>query len=502
MGEGATSQSRALVWCVAHRWSLIVWAAMIAWSFALFVTVRADFGDFQLARFDLGNMVQAVWSTAHGHPLEVTDASGEQIVRLASHVDPILVLVAPMWFIAPTPLLLAGLQVLACALGALPVFWLGRRYLGSERPAALLALAYLAYPWLAWTALDAFHPVTLAIPLFLFAIWFLDTRRLTAFVVCAALILVTGELMGLPLAALGLWHWLSRSRPRQVSPRRSSEQRRVGLAVAFVGVTWTVLCLLVIVPAFRGDESLFYQRFASVGGSPQGILKTAFTDPGAIFSALTSNADLVYLLALTAPLVGAFLLAPALAAVALPQLLVNGLSDWSTATDPRHHYVAGVIPFLVAGVVLGLVRVSDARRTFCAAAILVASAIFSFAAGPIRGGPGTTPTGFQSRLPPEHVEALRAAVSLVPDGAAVSATNRAGSQLSARRYVYSVPTVGRAEWLLIDTWNTWMPQSEDRAEGPHPKVLRAFLDRTQASADWRRVFERNGVFVFERVARP
>ncbi len=169
---------------------------MLCWFGALFVLVRSYFLEFGLARFDLGNMVQAVWSTAEGRPLESTFGTGEQGVRLASHVDPILILLAPLWILAPSPLMLAAVQIAACAIGALPVFWLGRRHLGSEKAAALMALSYLAYPWLAWTALDAMHPVTLAISLFLFAIWFLDSERSFAFSVCAVLILATGELMG------------------------------------------------------------------------------------------------------------------------------------------------------------------------------------------------------------------------------------------------------------------------------------------------------------------
>lgn len=99
--------------------------------------------------------VQAVWSTTEGRPLEITLGTGEQASRLAAHVDPILVLLAPLWIVAPTPLTLAAVQIAACALGALPVFWLGQRHLGSEKAAALIALTYLAYPWLAWTTLDA-----------------------------------------------------------------------------------------------------------------------------------------------------------------------------------------------------------------------------------------------------------------------------------------------------------------------------------------------------------
>src|SRR3954466_10422522 len=59
---------------------------------AVVVFLARDF-----ARFDLGNMVQAVWSTAHGHFLENTTGQGQQASRLGSHVDPFLALLVPVW---------------------------------------------------------------------------------------------------------------------------------------------------------------------------------------------------------------------------------------------------------------------------------------------------------------------------------------------------------------------------------------------------------------------
>ena len=99
-------------------------------------------------------MVQAVWSTAHGRPLENTTAraasrssdSGDTSIR-SSRARAAVGRLA----VAADP---GAVQIAAVALGALPVFWLGRRHLGSERTAALLALAYLAYPWITcrrWT---------------------------------------------------------------------------------------------------------------------------------------------------------------------------------------------------------------------------------------------------------------------------------------------------------------------------------------------------------------
>jgi uncharacterized membrane protein len=89
---------------------------------------------YSTGRFDLGNMAQAVWATAHWHPLEVTNLQGEQVSRLGSHVDPILVAFAPLWWIWPSAAMLVAAQAVAIALGAVPVFWLARKHLGSSRP--------------------------------------------------------------------------------------------------------------------------------------------------------------------------------------------------------------------------------------------------------------------------------------------------------------------------------------------------------------------------------
>ena len=79
---------------------------MVAYAagFAALSTLRHL--SFTTGRFDLGNMVQAVWATAHGHPLAITDLQGEQISRLGAHVDPILVAFAPLWWLWPSPAML------------------------------------------------------------------------------------------------------------------------------------------------------------------------------------------------------------------------------------------------------------------------------------------------------------------------------------------------------------------------------------------------------------
>ena len=113
----------------------LLWAAIAAYAtgFAALSVLRHR--AFETGRFDLGNMVQAVWSTAHGHPLQVTNLHGAQVSRLGAHVDPILLLFAPLWWVWPSASMLLTMQALVVALGALPLFWLARKHTGSGRAA-------------------------------------------------------------------------------------------------------------------------------------------------------------------------------------------------------------------------------------------------------------------------------------------------------------------------------------------------------------------------------
>jgi uncharacterized membrane protein len=481
-GPGATSAS---TFVRERAWTLTLWAAMTGWAAVLFLIAHRRYTGFLEGRFDLGNMVQAVWSTAHGHPLEVThSATGEQMTRLGGHVDPFLALLAPLWMLWPSPLVLALTQISVVALGALPVFWLGRRHLGSESAAGLLALTYLAYPWTATSAAAAIHPVTFAIPLFLFCVWFLDTRRFVLFTLCAVVAMTTGELMGLPIAALGIWYALARG------------ERRVGAAITVLGAAWTFVAIYVVVPAFSGEGSMFYGFYDEVGGSPQGVVRMLFTDPGVVIGALVEAHDIAYILWLGVPLLFLFLLSPGLAAVALPQLLANDLSDFRSMSDPRYHSVAAVIPFLVAATVLGIERIGAPRRALAASAVLLSSSLLALVVAPWPRAVGAVPLGGLQPLARAHVEALSEAVALVPRGAPVSASNSVGAHLSSRRYAYTVPFLGRAEWVVLDLDDPWVTRPDSPILTRHPKIVKRLAARLEADADWAKVYERDGVYVF------
>ena len=438
---------------------------------------------FVTGRFDLGNMVQAVWSTAHGDPLQMTDLNGDQISRLAAHVDPILILFAPLWWIWPSPNMLLVVQAVALALGALPVFWLARKHLRSGRAGVGFALAYLLYPATGWLALNEFHPVALATPLLLFAFWYLDEDRLLPFAAFALAACACKEEIPLVVAGFGIWYALTRKR------------WAVGAAIAVAAAAWSAIAIGVVIPHYNaGAESDFYGRYSEVGGSAGGILKTAVAHPGRIIEAAFSSRDLHYLWQLVAPLAGLCLLSPIVLIAALPELAINLLSATTTQTSIHIHYTAGLIAPLVIAAVFGAARFP--RHAGPLGMVVVATALLAnFHLGPIPGWrhvPGGQQFQATAARVTDHDRIAERALERIPDNAVVSATNTLGAHLSARRRVLSFPFLEDATWIAADETQ---PGYADRY-APLPTAVQ--LMSLRRNPDWELVFEEDGVLVFHR----
>jgi hypothetical protein len=197
-------------------------------------------------------------------------------------------------------------------------------------------------------------------------------------------------------------------------------------------------------------------------------------------------------------LCGLFLLSPGLAAVGLPQLAANLLSSFPSMTDPRYHSVDAIAPFLIGATVLGIARLPESRRLAAASAILVTSSMIGIAVGPWPRLVGAAPLGGRPSYSAEHVATVRAALALVPNDAAVVSTTDVGAHLSSRRYVYTVPVVGRSTWAIVDLEDPWTTRPDSPLLHRDPVRVRRFARHLEHDTSWERVFDRRGVLVFRR----
>lgn len=466
--------------------------AAFAAAFTYLAWRRQD--AFYMSRFDLGNMSQAVWSTVHGRPLEVTDAAGNQIVRLGVHVDPLLILMTPFYWIWANAKMLLLIQAAVVALGALPVWWIARAELpercGRVLPLAFVAI-YLLYPPLDYATLTEFHPVTLAVTFLLFCIWYLRQRQYPLFAVFAVLAVACKEEIGLLVAALGIYAaivW---------------RDRRAGALVAGLGVAWFLVAIQVVVPSFnQGAESELLSRYERVGGDVPGIARTLFTDPLRIAEVAFAGPKLGSLIAMLAALALLPLLAPFALLVALPELAVNLLSDQAAQSSYRFHYAAPYVPFFIWSAVLGARRLViwlETRRPVRVAASGIAVVAL---AAVVAGGWLMGPLPFWSHLPggskylayayrPNAHDAIaRRALALIPAGAPVSASNHFGAHLSERRCILTFPQMIGADYVIVDERE---PSFGDQNGTSDQAVALVAL---RQDPDYGLIFSGDGVLVF------
>ncbi len=452
------------------------------------------------ARFDLGNMVQAVYNTAHGHFLEITtgELQPRQMSRLGSHVDPILALFALPWLVWPSPTMLLVLQAAIVATGAWPAYRLGTRVLRDPRAGGLLAGAYLLYPALGFLVLNEFHPVALATPLLLWAFLCVEEGRwlwAAPFLVLAA---ACKETVPLVIALMGLYFAL---RKRSLWP----------LVLTVLAGAYFVVAVWVIIPHFNGDQSAFIARYGEYGSGATEVVKHALADPVQTAADLTSASNLTYWLHLLWPFGFAALLSPLTALIAAPEYLLNALSSVGFQRRIEFHYTALEIPFLFAAAVLGLARLwrwlggglgrkeaamrgQLVSREALALLVLLCALAGNFFLGPLPFSlPGAAFDG-HDYAKTSHDLVLDQAVALIPAEATVSVNNNVGAQLAARRVSYVFPYFAAADWVVVDTRHPWFYDRENRRL--HEQALgRLVLDRS-----FQNVFAQDGVYVFKRVA--
>lgn len=295
---------------------------------------------FQSTAFDLGFFDQATYLISQGQP-PIVSFWGFHV--MGGHADWILYAIAGLYRLYPTVYWLLGIQAIALALGALPLWFLARDAgLQRQQPIAI-AIAYLLYPLIFNLNLFDFHPEVIALPLLLTSVWAARQQRLGWFVVCVVLILGCRDALALTVVAMGIWLWGLEKRPR------------AGAIAIVLGVSWFLIATKVVIPAFRpgGVESVW--RFAYLGDSLPEIMLNLLLKPQVVIPALLTRQNLEYLALLFAPVLWGLSLAQLAPLVPIiPTLAMNLLSTVDHQKDLLHQYSLPAVPFLLLAAIAAL----------------------------------------------------------------------------------------------------------------------------------------------------
>ena len=450
--------------------------------------------------FDLGYVTQTLWNTANGHPFRFTTLEGVPFSPddifdpyylrrphslLAFHVEPILLLIAPLFLLWPDPRLLLVIQSATLAAGGLAAAALAQRRLNSPTAARVFGIAFLLSPTIAAAALSDFHTIALGSTLLMTTIFLFAAGNTRLALFAALLTAITREDTAVAVSVLGLYLFV-----RSVwSRRRSSESVPEGAAavtqktdpldqsrgpglVLFAGAgAWALVSFGLIIPFFNGTFSIlldgaeapgsvFWNRYSWMGKDPFDAIGNMATNPGELLSWLGQGDVLEYLL--TVGLNGGVvaLLAPGALLIAVPAVLQNALSSFEWMRSGGAHYSVLIVPITL------LAAVEGCRRTFnfvdrlkvsgkrwlkgTARGVVLASVLGSAFANHLWLGASPLAGGVSWPEPSSRDHLVRQALAQVPPNAAISATSSIYPHLSIREKAYWFPAIQDAEFLAID----------------------------------------------------
>jgi uncharacterized membrane protein len=442
---------------------VIVWLLILAFVITFTTLSLRRHAALGTNGLDLGNIDQALWNTARGDFLAFTNMTHIAPIgnRLALHVEPILLLFVPFYWIGfGGPELLIVVQAAVVGLGALPLYLLARDALTSSReihgsdsllptPYSLLLvafpLAYLLLPALEAAVMYDFHPLALAATFLLFAFYFLEKGHPWLFGFFAVLAIATKEDMGLTVAMLGLYAIIAHRR------------WRLGGVTMLVGAVWFVLAVFVIQPQFNPmGGNIQANRYTWLGETPQAIIGTLLFRPGLVWGHVWQKANLPgYLGGLFLPTAFLSLLSPLVWLPTLPSFAVNLLSDNPfTWRLEDFHYAAPIAPFVLIATVFGvqyLVKLANHRsQTLGRVILLVACSLLLVASLAYHYARGFSPLArpFQPWPITDHQRRAEDVFDQVSPAAAVFAQDNLNPHVSGRRVLYQGPVLLTDPMLL------------------------------------------------------
>lgn len=423
---------KRLINALTERAVGMVLAAIAGYAFLLGWIGQAKYRAFGYTDFDLAVHAQSVWNILHGS----MDSSILGIPFLGNHMALILYLVAPLYALCSSPLLLLHLQTAILALGAWGIYKLARRELSGGWGLAF-ALFYLIYPPLIYMNLYEFHPIALATTFLIFATYFYRTERFGAFWGFLALAMLCQENVALIAMAFGI-HALIERRSR----------RWIWVPIA-VGLLYFVLIVVVVMPRLNRYVQM-YSMYSHLGASFPEVLKNAATHPALAMKSMWNPERLTFFNLLFAPLGYLSLLSPFSLIPAVPIFLQRLLSSRATESALIFHYQAEFIPFVFAAAIHGLHRVLNynshpAARKALVSLLLVFPVLAFVLAVAI---PGVILLKQARPRDPFLAARQREWVRQVPPDAAVVATFEFLAPLSNRRELYSLHHVYSGRYTL------------------------------------------------------
>ena len=387
-------------------------------------------------------MDQTVWNTINGRIFQTSNDSGQIISRLAGHADFVLILLSPSYLLWSHPKMLLLIQTLVLGIGGVFVFLIAKEILKNKNFALLFGFLFLVNPLPQFTNLYDFHPVSLATTFLLASFYFLIKRKyllLTFFLILSGL---TKEQVWAVVLFFGF--------PLLI--QKTKKIKFLGAGIIFFSLIIFWYLIWHAIPQKAGGVHFALSYFSDFGDSPTEVVKNFFISPQKIASTIFEGHRLDYLRQIFMPLGFLSLLSPLYLIFAIPDLLINLLSNNTQLHQIYYQYTSTITPFIFISSIFAVKKITKwfpkLPKTYIIIYLFLFSLYCAYSYGPLpyANKPNTDMlTKLQS-----NGKAIEDFLSKIPEKYTVAATNNLGSHVSHRQRVFTVPLgIGKADFVIF-----------------------------------------------------
>ncbi|MCK9603765.1 MAG: DUF2079 domain-containing protein [Candidatus Omnitrophica bacterium] len=398
--------------------------------------------SFSSGSSDLGIFDQAIWNTAQGNIL-FSSLKGN-INLLGDHFEPILLVIAPLYKIWPSALVLLILQSFLLAFAIVPLYLIASKILKSRFLIFVFIVSYILSEAMRGVALSDFHPECFILLFLFWAYYFLLQKKNLWLFFVTFLLLLCKEDTAFLISGLGIFALFFQKR------------FKTGAALFIIGIAAWALQTKFIIPYFNPAGKYSYMDRFPFGLTYADNLRAVLGDPSLLVKLLFQKAKIIYCLKLLGPVVFLPLLSPAhyiLVAIPLFKNLLLAHINFSGFYDITSHYTAGIIPFIYIGAIYGagwLARKLHLRKAalFIGGFALLSSLFFYGKTD------GYQLARFTEGIKNNHSIEKLSYLRLVPAEASVATNFNIVPHLSHRKYIFEWNPNSRmskiTEYLVID----------------------------------------------------
>ena len=329
----------SLVWKFFKEfWPIILLVFIFSVTYS-FVSLERHF-QFRSSSYDLGIFDQAMW---HYSRIELPHNTIRGFNNLlADHFHPILVLLAPLYWVWNGAETLLVAQAVLIASAAIPIYLFAIHVLKKRSLGVLASLSFLTFWGIQHAVWFEFHEIAMAVPAIAWMLYAIERENWRIFWPAMIVVLLTKEELWVFAVFVGIL-LLARKHYKQ------------GLAVFMTGLLGFVTVTKLIMPAMdRTAPDYQYWSYTAFGQDPLSSIKVIATRPWLVFTKFFENSTKITTLFAALIPWGGLSLFSSYMILAVPLLAQRFLSENSIYWQRNFHYSATLAPVLAVSAICGM----------------------------------------------------------------------------------------------------------------------------------------------------